>query len=258
MNKIYFLGTGGSAATIERDNTSLLIRRKEELILIDCPGSVIRKIKMLELDPRKVRSILITHTHPDHIYGLPAFVHSLMLDKLSIKLYGSEEAIEFCCKLLDIFQLREDKILCRINFFKLETQAKFDLSPDLKCDVFKVPHQESSLAFCFDFKQERKKLLYSGDTPVSPQLFKRAAGIDTLIHDCSTPSRFSKIYPYLPTMHTDALSLGLMAQQAGVKRLIPIHFFGELDYSIDEIINEIRQNYTGELIIPEDLTKITI
>jgi ribonuclease Z len=258
MNIIYFLGTGGSAATIERDNTSLLIRRKEELILIDCPGSITRKIKMLELDPRKVRSILITHTHPDHIYGLPAFVHSLMLDKLSIKLYGSEETIKFCCKLLDIFQLREEKILCRIDFIKLETQDKFDLSPDLKCDVFKVPHKESSLAFCFDFEPEKKKLLYSGDTPVSPELFKHAAGIDTLIHDCSTPSRFSKIYPFLPTMHTDALSLGRMAQQAGVKRLIPIHFFGELDYSIDEIKNEVRQNYTGELIIPEDLTKITI
>ena len=150
------------------------------------------------------------------------------------------------------------KLRNSVAFIKLETQDKFDLSPDLKCDVFKVPHKESSLAFCFDFEPEKKKLLYSGDTPVSPELFKHAAGIDTLIHDCSTPSRFSKIYPFLPTMHTDALSLGRMAQQAGIKRLIPIHFFGELDYSIDEIKNEVRQNYTGELIIPEDLTKITI
>ena len=51
-------------------------------------------------------------------------------------------------------------------------------------------------------------------------------------------------------MHTHALALGSFAQQAGVKRLAPVHFFGELDYSMEEIEAEIRRNYSGELIIP--------
>jgi len=31
-----------------------------------------------------------------------------------------------------------------------------------------------------------------------------------------------------------------------------------LDYSMSEIDREIRRNYNGKLIIPEDLTKITL
>jgi len=59
MVELKFLGTGGSVATEGRDNTSFLILFEQELILVDCPGSVIPKIKKLH--------------HPDHIYGLPSF-----------------------------------------------------------------------------------------------------------------------------------------------------------------------------------------
>ena len=69
MNEIIFLGTGGASATPERDNTSLLLRRDENLILVDCPGSVTRKIKSLGLDPRNLCALHITHEHPDHKSG---------------------------------------------------------------------------------------------------------------------------------------------------------------------------------------------
>jgi ribonuclease BN (tRNA processing enzyme) len=99
-------------------------------------------------------------------------------------------------------------------------------------------------------------VLYSGDTPLHPPFFELAAGTDTLIHDCSVPSRYFLEYPFMPRMHTNALELGRMAQQAEVKRLIPCHFFGELAYDISEISAEIRQHYSGELIIPQDLMRV--
>ena len=107
MTEIHFLGTGGWVATRERDNTSLLIQENEKLVLVDCPGSVIQKIKKTDLDPEAIVSILITHVHPDHVYGLPSLVHSLMLVECTINLYGSEETVQFCLNLLDLFHLRE-------------------------------------------------------------------------------------------------------------------------------------------------------
>ena len=59
-------------------------------------------------------------------------------------------------------------------------------------------------------------------------------------------------------MHTDSLALGEMAQEAGVKHLVPCHFFGELDFSLDEIEREIRISYRGELTIPADFSKIPL
>jgi ribonuclease Z len=256
MLDIFFLGTGGAVATETRDNTALLLQSHEDLVLVDCPGSVTRKIKSVGLDPRQVHAVLITHVHPDHIYGLPSFVHNLMLDDLSIRLYGSEIAIQTCQKLLDLFNLQKDSIRCRIEFVSLASGDHFEAAPGVECQALHVPHHESSLAFLWRSPLLNKRVLYSGDTPLHPPFFELAAGTDTLIHDCSVPSRYFLEYPFMPRMHTNALELGRMAQQAEVKRLIPCHFFGELAYDISEISAEIRQHYSGELIIPQDLMRV--
>lgn len=258
MAEVCFLGTGGSVATKERDNTSLLISCEDSLILIDCPGSVIQKIKKFNYDPRKITAILVSHIHPDHIYGLPSFVHSLMLDEGLIDLYGSEEAVNFSQNFLDLFHLRDVKIKTRIRFFPLEQNKSLRLGHSLHFSSLKIPHDSSSLAFHFHFEKEGKEMIYSGDTPAHPLLFQEAAEKDCLIHDCSAPSRFFKKYPSLYEMHTHSLQLGELSRKAEVKCLIPCHFFGELDFSLSEIENEIRRNYSGKLIIPKDFMRITL
>jgi ribonuclease Z len=258
MIEICFLGTGGSVATKERDNTSFLINSDGTLILVDCPGSVIQKIKKLGLDPRNVDSIVLTHIHPDHVYGLPSFVHSLMLEECLMRLFGSEETVLFCQSLLDLFHLQEKDIRTRFEFFPMNEGKSFELKGSIKLTSFKVPHSPQSLAYRFSFKKEKKKLIYSGDTPACSSLFKEAEKIDCLIHDCSAPSRFFKQYPSLNTMHTNSLELGKLSQEAGVKCLIPCHFFGELEFPLSEIEQEIRKNYTGRLIVPKDFDRISL
>jgi len=258
MVELNFLGTGGSVATEDRDNTSFLIRFEQELILVDCPGSVIPKIKKLHLNPLQVTSILVTHIHPDHIYGLPSFIHSLMLDEGRIRLYGSEDSIFFSRGLLDLFGLLDKKIKMRVDFRPLKSNQSFQLADSLEISAFKVSHSPASLAYHFHFSPENKELIYSGDTPPEPFLFQKAKGVDSLIHDCSTPSRFFKMYPSLYPLHTHSLDLGRFSQQAGVRCLIPCHFFGEVDFDLSEIEAEIRENYTGRLIIPRDLEKVLL
>jgi ribonuclease Z len=258
MSDVIFLGTGGSLATKERDNTSFLIRHNSELLLVDCPGSIIQKIKKAGFQPLEIKSIFLTHTHPDHIYGLPSFVHSLMIYDCSINLYGSVECLEFCENLLDLFHLREEKIKCRLKFFPLRPEENYSFLTDLKVRCLSVPHHPTSLAYHFHFAEEKTDLVYSGDTPVHLPLFQEAKGVDCLIHDCSAPSRYFRKYPMLASMHTDSQELGLRSQESKIQCLIPCHFFGELDFEIDEIEKEIRQNYRNTLIIPSDFEIITL
>jgi len=245
-------------ATRGRDNTSFLIRLDQKFILIDCPGSVFQKIKRLGLDPSAVAAILVTHIHPDHIYGLPSFVHSLMLQDGIVQLLGSEETIHFCRNLLDLFELQDNKIKIRMDFVPLSNGQDFRIFPNLRITSFSVPHSSSSLAFHFHFEEEKKELIYSGDTPPHPPLFQKARGIDCLIHDSSAPSRFFRQYPSLSTVHTHPLELGKLSQEAGVECLIPCHFFGEVEFSLSEIREEIRKNFKGKLVIPKDFRKIRL
>jgi ribonuclease Z len=258
MTEICFLGTGGSVATVDRDNTSFLVRHADDLILVDCPGSIVQKVKKLDLEPAEIRSILVTHIHPDHVYGLPSFIHSLMLTECVVDLYGSRLTIDFCRRFLDLFHLLENKIKCRVRFLPLDPGQEFDLGDSVRCLAIKVPHNESSLAFGFHFNNSGKRLFYSGDTPVHPPFLKEAAEADFLVHDCSAPSRIFKEFPSLQNMHTHALDLGKYAQQAGVKSMIPCHFFGEIDFTIGEVEQEIREYYRGKLIIPEDFIRIEL
>ncbi len=258
MTEISFLGTGGSVATIERDNTSFLIRHDTDIVLIDCPGSLVQKIKKLDVEPGNIRSIVVTHIHPDHVYGLPSLIHSLMLTECQIDLFGSEETVNFCRRFLELFHLLDKKIKCRVRFYALEPDRDFTLTHSIACSTIKVPHSESSLAFEFRFGASGLNLFYSGDTPVFPPLFESAAGADYLIHDCSAPSRFFTEFPALKTMHANPIDLGHAAQEAGILCLIPCHFFGEIEYSFSEIEQEIREHYSGKLIIPEDFMRITL
>ena len=256
MAEIYFLGTGGWVATRERDNTSLLIHQNEKLVLVDCPGSVIQKIKKIDLNPEDIVSVMITHVHPDHIYGLPSLVHSLMLVESTIDLYGKEESIHFCQNLLDLFHLREEKIKCRINFIPLRSGQDFHLLPSLSGSCLDVPHHPSSLAFSFEFKDLNKSLLFSGDTPVHTEIFKEARDIDYLVHECSASKRYFDLYPILYDIHTCAYDLGRLSQESGVKCLIPCHIFGDLEFSESEIEQELLENYKGRLVFLNDLEKI--
>jgi ribonuclease BN (tRNA processing enzyme) len=181
-----------------------------------------------------------------------------MLDECVIEILGSEASVNFCAKLLDLFGLRSEKVKCHVNFIPVVSGENYRISPSLTCSFHKVPHSPSSMAVGFHNSEDGVELLYSGDTPRFPQLFQRVQNIDFLIHDCSAPSRIFEEYPSLFAMHTDSLTLGEMAQEAGVKHLIPCHFFGEVDFSIEEIEEEIRNNFHGELTIPEDFSRIPL
>jgi ribonuclease Z len=256
--EIIFLGTGGSVATPTRDNTSLLLRSGEDFVLVDCPGSLIQKLGKLNLDPRRVRTILLTHVHPDHVYGLPSFIHSLMLEQGQIQFFASAKAISMARRLLDLFELREKNVKTRVRLRSLRPWKKVDIGRSLTVKPFPVPHHPSSLAYHFYLKEEGKELLFSGDTPVYAPLFKEARNIDWLIHDSSAPSRFFRQYPELRRVHTSALDLGRMSQEASVKSLVPIHFLGEVSFSPAEIEREIKQRFRGRLIIPEDLQRLKL
>lgn len=253
MLELIFLGTGGATPTANRDNTSFLIKIEKEKILIDCPGSIVSKVKKIGVNPAEIDYLFLTHIHPDHIYGLPSLVHGLMLIEKTLFVYGSEETISFVAQLLDLFKLRQGHIKYQTELISLKPGEEKKISQTIKVKTLATPHHSSSLAYLFNFDSQGKKWLFSGDTPPHPPLWELAKEVDLLIHEASAPHRFFEIYPELKTVHTSSYQLGLLAKDAQVKHLIPCHFFGEVDFTLEEIDAEIRLNYQGELFIPKDL-----
>ena len=259
MAELIFLGTGGSVATAERDNTSFLLVAEKDLVLIDCPGSIVQKLRRCGFDPGTVGGLLVTHVHPDHIYGLPSLIHSLMLREGLIRLFGSRGACSFCERLLDLFGLREPRFRTRVEFVPLDPGVRTDVGEALEVTPLLTPHHASSLAYEVRLRATGQRVVFSGDTPLYPPLFDKAHGADYLVHDCSSPSRWFEVYPILATMHTHALELGRAAAAAAVRCLIPCHFLtGDLEFSVAEVETELRAGFGGRLVMPADFERISI
>jgi len=86
---VRFLGTSASRPTVERNVTSLAIRRGGETILFDCGEGTQRQMMRYGVS-FNVADIFFTHMHADHILGVIGLVRTMALQGRTdpMRLYG--------------------------------------------------------------------------------------------------------------------------------------------------------------------------
>src|SRR5512136_1824886 len=104
-----FLGTSGAIPSPARDNTALAFYSPDEVALVDCSGSPYQKILKAGLDPMRVSSLIVTHRHVDHLYGLPSLAHNMGLAgrRATLHVYALLETMHVLHGFMDLFPLEE-------------------------------------------------------------------------------------------------------------------------------------------------------
>jgi ribonuclease Z len=76
---VHILGANSAVPNKNRFPTSQYIKLEKESILIDCGEGAQINLSKYKLKPSRIKTILISHLHGDHVYGLPGLIGSFNL-----------------------------------------------------------------------------------------------------------------------------------------------------------------------------------
>ncbi|NPE26408.1 ribonuclease Z [Methanococcoides sp. SA1] len=177
--ELTFLGTGGSIPTKRRNPMGMLLKYKDENILVDCAEGTQRQFRKAGKNPCKITKILITHWHGDHVFGLPGILQTLAMNEYNRKLeiYGPKGTREWVQKYFDLVGKRGLGKL-DLDVHEVKSGVVFDTS-EYFVEAREMDHDCPSVGYAFVVKEKSRldrMKLEKLKIPNSPLLGKLAKG----------------------------------------------------------------------------------
>lgn len=256
--KITLLGTGSFYANKERSGASYLLEIDKQKILIDCGPGTLHRLSQINVDPREIDYVFISHFHADHTSDLFAFQMNFRLnDFFSTKkiekfptIYGPKGIKDFTKKLSHIYQLPAFEDWAEIkyeNFENIINLGKLVVKP------FHVKHTPFGVkvdAYALRFKSAGEVFVFSGDCMKDAAIENAAKDADLFICDAS----YAKGKP--GPVHMDTHEIGEVSEKSKVKKLVLTHFYPNTE-DID-MVSEVREKFSGEVIRGEDFMEFNL
>ena len=250
--KVVILGSAGAVGDERHANTHMVLVAQERMILIDCPGEPLLRLKAARLDYHHLTDMILTHFHPDHVSGVPHFLMNLWLlgRKNSLPIYGLAHTIERTKKLVDLFELLNLPGFFPVDFIQLPEKEMYPVleSEDVRIYSSPVRHIIPGLGLRVEARLSGKSLAYSSDTEPCPEVVRLGYQSDVLIHE-ATGAGFG---------HSSAGQAGEIAHQARVKRLVLIHYPVIDQTDLRQKVNQAMEHFSGEVGLAEDLMQIEL
>lgn len=245
MQRIVVLGSAAALSTADRDNTFLALDSPRGILLLDCAGSPYQKLLRAGLDPERLEGVIITHAHPDHIYGLPSLIHHFMMAGRDepLTVYANSRTLRIAKGILGILGLKREFVVLS----EIPMEEGFAVLDNEEYALYTSPmrHIGPTLAVKIVAKLGGVSVVYSADTAPCPELLALAKEADILLHECSTPKPARG--------HSTPWQVGKLAQWCEVKRLVLIHLHPALAQNSRQVLEEVQEHYKGEVRIAQDL-----
>lgn len=158
-NSLSFFSLGGIN---EIGKNMYVIQFEDEIFIIDCGGKfpdesllgidlIIPDITYLEDNRDKIKALIVTHGHEDHIGGIP-----YLMKKLSIPIYATRFTLGLIELKIDEHRLRGD-----VNLLTIDSNSKLEFEK-VQVSFFKVSH---SIPDCLGivFHTPKGNVVHTGD-----------------------------------------------------------------------------------------------
>ena len=276
------LGTGVPTPRPDRFGPSTLIEAGDQKLLIDAGRGATIRLYQIGVPIGQIDALFLTHYHSDHTVGIPdlwltGWLQSRFATRRApFRVIGPVGANTLMSHLEKAYAL---DIKIRIEDEKLPAEGAAIVVEEFDNDrivyekngvrviAFEVDHGDViKPAYGFRIEYGRRAVVISGDTRYNDNVVKYGAGADLLIHEVAIvrPELASK--PYIKRImahHTTAREAGAIFERAKPKLAAFTHlvFLASEQIppaSVDELIEETRQTYTGPLEVGEDLMSFEV
>jgi len=151
---LIFLGTSCMKPTKDRGQAAIYLNYNGEGILFDCGEGTQRQMRLADLKPTKIKKILLSHWHGDHMLGLPGLLQTIGSEDYQgkIEIYGpigSKKFFEYMTKSF-YFEKGLD-----IEIIEIEEGIFFE-NKDYYLEAMPLDHKVPTLGFSFVEKDKRK------------------------------------------------------------------------------------------------------
>ena len=249
MNRLTLLGTSAGIATGARAASSYLLDLGEHAVLMDIGDGATRNFLASGFKADWVDTLVITHTHADHVCGYGFFVQQRYRTKTDVPLnvYCPEEAIPLLKSIILHGYLFEEWMTFEIVYHPIRANQGIELdgvsltfhptSHLAKASPIIEQHGHSLKAECFAVHAVVKgiALLYSADLGSLSDLMRIDGSIDWLL---------------IETSHVKLDELWPWVEERGIRRVILTHIGAEFDPAA---VQDAGKFTSAEVIVTDDL-----
>lgn len=228
-----------------------------ERILVDSGINTVSNLIRCNIEPCSITHLIISHSHGDHIAGLPMYLfyrykYAPLIKKLkpsSLSIITTKDAWKAVKEYIDIpyANLSSDPNLVVNDIVQEGSNIKIGDRYEMNC--FFSAHSPVTFGFKLVDLLDGTNMVYSGDTSISDTVFGMSEDTDCLIHDVvadSTYPMFSKVG------HSLCEDVASYSEKKHVKMLVPVHRLPVYRDTIENYERELKEHYSGKIIIPSE------
>lgn len=240
--KINMIGTG--AINVKERSSCILI---DDKILIDCGNGTIKTLLEKNIDISKIKVLLITHLHGDHIFDIPFLIgqRSFSHPASEFRIIGPPKTEQTISNLFSIafpensnWNILKEK--AKIKFIEFYELTNKEILKDYCVNSYPVIHGKCKYAYGYTIKHNNKTIGISGDSTYCKSIDKLVNNSNISVLDMTFIDRNDE--------HMGINDIKMLIQKYN-KPIISTHMTNKArDYAIKENISNLIIPNDGEII----------
>ena len=243
--RLTLLGTGSALPSPTRLQTGAVVHHAESTLLVDCGSGITHRLAQSAIDYRDVDTVLLTHTHLDHVADLPTLAKARLLDGHDrFTIVGPQGTQNICDALFAVDDLTE-----RLSLTVRELPAGTDPFTIDEVEIERAPTDHSKPGYAYRFDG---RVTIAGDTAPTESVCSLADGSGALVHECAYPDGTAS------PGHSTPTALGELLADVDVNRILLTHLFPETEPHTDELVSTLREYTDATVEVATDHTTVPL